>query len=208
MEVTGHIATLNKQVNAIVKIQAVFIWKQIYCSLSKYEIIGWIKSRISNHHPELLLIRNISESLVFKYPNLPNFFDAIWVFILKKVPTIRDPPNSWYPFGIKNHEMRGPPVLLESCTLQLKIGKGTAYIATLYKLFAELYNCFYFIQQRSPLSSHAKIASAPAHSLTQAPISKPQGLRISCRPVIRQKKERIQSLLIWRKTAACSYLRF
>ena len=32
-------------------------------------------------------------------------------FSTKKGFKIRDPQISWYPFGTKNHEMRGPPVL-------------------------------------------------------------------------------------------------
>ena len=39
-----------------------------------------------------------------------NFLDPIWGFILKRVPTIRDPWISWLPCGNKNHEMRGHPV--------------------------------------------------------------------------------------------------
>ena len=31
-------------------------------------------------------------------------------FSTKKGFKIRDPQISWYPFGTKNHEMRGPPV--------------------------------------------------------------------------------------------------
>ena len=36
--------------------------------------------------------------------------DPIWDFSTKKGFKIRDPRISWYPFGTKNHEMRGPPV--------------------------------------------------------------------------------------------------
>ena len=43
--------------------------------------------------------------------DLRNFLDLFWGFILKRVHTIRDPRISWLPFGTKNHEMRGPPVL-------------------------------------------------------------------------------------------------
>ena len=38
--------------------------------------------------------------------------DPFWGFTLKTVLGIHDPRISWLPFGTKNHEMRGPPVLL------------------------------------------------------------------------------------------------
>ena len=39
------------------------------------------------------------------------FLDPFWGFILKTVLGIYDPRNSWWLFGTKNHEMRGPPVI-------------------------------------------------------------------------------------------------
>ena len=40
-----------------------------------------------------------------------NFLDPFLGFILKTVLGIHDPRISWLPFGTKNHEMWGPPVL-------------------------------------------------------------------------------------------------
>ena len=40
-----------------------------------------------------------------------NSLDPFWGFILKIVPGIHDPRISGLPFGTKNHEMWGPPVL-------------------------------------------------------------------------------------------------
>ena len=42
--------------------------------------------------------------------------DPFWGFILKAVLWIHDPRISWLLCGTKNHEMRGPPVLLFSLT--------------------------------------------------------------------------------------------
>ena len=41
-----------------------------------------------------------------------NSLDPFLGFILKTVPGIHDPRISGLPFGTKNHEMRGPPVVL------------------------------------------------------------------------------------------------
>ena len=40
-----------------------------------------------------------------------NSLDPFLGFILKTVPGIHDPRISGLPFGTKNHEMRGPPVV-------------------------------------------------------------------------------------------------
>ena len=40
-----------------------------------------------------------------------NSLDPFLGFILKTVPGIHDPCISGLPFGTKNHEMRGPPVM-------------------------------------------------------------------------------------------------
>ena len=46
-----------------------------------------------------------------------NSLDPFWGFILKTVPGIHDPRISGLPFGTKNHEMRGPPVMLKNTNL-------------------------------------------------------------------------------------------
>ena len=45
-----------------------------------------------------------------KNEDFRKILDPIWDFSTKEGFKIRDPRISWYPFGTKNHEMRGPPV--------------------------------------------------------------------------------------------------
>ena len=47
-----------------------------------------------------------------------NFLDPFWRFILKRVLGFRDFSHFVNAFGTKNHEMRGPPVLVRLLTLQ------------------------------------------------------------------------------------------
>ena len=49
------------------------------------------------------------------------FLDPFWHFILKRALGIREFHISWLPFGTKNHEMRGPPVLNETCSSCLQL---------------------------------------------------------------------------------------
>ena len=52
-----------------------------------------------------------------------NSLDPFWGFILKTVPGIHDPRISGLPFGTKNHEMRGPPIIVFHVTkLSNRIG--------------------------------------------------------------------------------------
>jgi len=46
-----------------------------------------------------------------KKEDFGNFLDPFWGFILKTVLGIHEPRISWLPFGTKNHEMWGPPVI-------------------------------------------------------------------------------------------------
>ena len=49
--------------------------------------------------------------------------NPFWVFLLKTVPRIHDPRISGLPFGTKNQEMRGPPIIVFHVTkLSNRIG--------------------------------------------------------------------------------------